>query len=272
METALRPLPTERPEPAGGIDALRPAPTTRSILLASHKGGVGKSVTAANVAAALGEWGRRVLLVDIDPNGGLTASFGCKAGRTHPGLYGVEQHGLERLVLGEVARNVHLLPYSGDRRALDLGVVYAALRAVAFQASREYDLILIDSRPAVPNMARRLCQAVDAVMVLFQCHHLAYRTLAPILRELREARHEGAGAQFAGLLLTMVDLTDPGQARLEAEIRENLGGALLPTSIPHDPAVPEALMQGQPAVTFRPHSAAAWAYRRIASHLAGGRA
>jgi chromosome partitioning protein len=271
METALRPLPTERPEPVAGIDALRPVSTTRSILLASHKGGVGKSVTTANVAAALGEWGRRVLLVDIDPNGGLTASFGRKAGRAHPGLYGVEAHGLEKLVLREVIRNVDLLPYPGDRRPLDLDAVYVALRGAAILAHGDYDLILIDSRPAVPNMARRLCQAVDAVLVLFQCHHLAYRTLAPILRELREARFEGAGAQFAGLLLTMVDLTDPGQARLEAEIRKSLGGALLPTSIPLDPAVSEALMHGQPVVTFRPHSAAAWAYRKISSHLAGSR-
>jgi chromosome partitioning protein len=116
-------------------------------------------------------------------------------------------------------------------------------------------------------MTRRLCQVVDEVVVVFQCHPLAYRTLGGILGQLRDARSDGAEARLLGLLLTMVDRTDERQAQLEAQIRQSLGQALFPISIPLDATVGEGLMEDRPAVLYRTDSPSAQAYRDLTHHV-----
>jgi chromosome partitioning protein len=239
----------------------------RRLLFASHKGGVGKTVSAVNVAAALGEYGARVLLVDTDPNGGLTAFFGVETPPSHPGLYGIEQRGVSALLAPKLLPNVDLVPYAGDRRPIDFNNLYRSLTEIGRSATHRYDFVIIDTRPAADQMIRRMCQLVDEVIVVFQCHHLAYRTLRDILTELRDARADGAPAQVLGMLLTMVDLSNPRQAQLEAQIRASLGAALLPTEIPFDPAVNEAVMACQPVVHCRHNAPSSWAYRKLAGHL-----
>jgi cellulose biosynthesis protein BcsQ len=116
-------------------------------------------------------------------------------------------------------------------------------------------------------MARRLCQVVDQVIVVFQCQPLAYRTLGGILGQLRQARADGAPARLTGLLLTMVDNGDPLQVDLERHIRTNLGQAMLPVSIPMDREVGEGLLADRPIVVYNPNSPVARAYTQIAEML-----
>lgn len=239
----------------------------RRIMFASQKGGVGKTASAVNVAACLGELGHRVLIVDTDPIGSVAACFGTTIAPGHPGLYGMEQWDLADLVIPDVSPNLDLLPYAEDRRTIDLNSVHRSLAALGRHALGLYGYVVVDTRPSVADMTRRLCQVVDEVVVVFQCHPLAYRTLGGILGQLRDARADGAGARLLGLLLTMVDPTDPLQVQLEGHIRSSLGQALLPISIPHDTTVEEGIMADRPAVTFRPDSPASVAYRTLTAHL-----
>jgi len=240
---------------------------TRRIMFASQKGGVGKTASAVNVAACLGQEGYRVLLVDTDPIRSVAACFGTLVAPGHPGLYGVEQWELGDLVVPEVTTNVSLLPYAEDGRAIDLNALHRSLGELRKRVEGAYDYVIVDTRPSVADMTRRLCQVVDEVVVVLQCHPLAYRTLGGILGQLRDARSDGAGARLLGLLLTMVDLADPNQAQLEAHIRKSLGQALFPISIPLDNSVQEGLMVDRPAVLFNPDAPAAAAYRRLSQHL-----
>jgi cellulose biosynthesis protein BcsQ len=105
------------------------------------------------------------------------------------------------------------------------------------------------------------------VIVVFQCQPLAYRTLGGILGQLRQARQEGAPAKLTGLLLTMVDPNDPHQAELERHIRDNLGPAMLPISIPLDHSVGEGLLADRPIVLYNPGSPVARAYRELTNYL-----
>jgi cellulose biosynthesis protein BcsQ len=136
----------------------------------------------------------------------------------------------------------------------------------------EFDYVIVDSRPSVADMTRRLCQVVDEVVVVFQCHPLAYRTLGGILGQLRDARSDGASARLLGLLLTMVDRNDPHQVQLEAHIRRSLGQALFPISIPYDGMVAEGLMVDRPAVLHDATAPAAQAYTQLTRHLAAAMA
>ena len=244
-------------------NANAPSPGVRRILFASQKGGVGKTASAVNVAASLGLAGNRVLLVDTDPIGSAAACFGVTAAPGHPGLFGIEQWDLADLVIPEVADNLDLLPYAEDHRPIDLNALHRALSELGSRVVGTYDYVIVDSRPSVADMTRRLCQVVDEVVVVFQCHPLAYRTLGGILGQLRDARSDGANARLLGLLLTMVDSSDPNQAQLEAHIRKSLGQALFPLSIPFDGTIGEGLMLDRPAVLFAPDAPSAQAYQEL---------
>jgi chromosome partitioning protein len=239
------------------------SPGVRRILFASQKGGVGKTASAVNVAASLGLAGNRVLLVDTDPIGSAAACFGVTAAPGHPGLFGIEQWDLADLVIPEVANNLDLLPYAEDHRPIDLNALHRALSELGSRVAGTYDYVIVDSRPSVADMTRRLCQVVDEVVVVFQCHPLAYRTLGGILGQLRDARSDGANARLLGLLLTMVDSSDANQVQLEAHIRKSLGQALFPLSIPFDATIGEGLMLDRPAVLFAPDSPSAQSYREL---------
>ena len=171
------------------------------------------------------------------------------------------------LAIPGVTENMDVMPYSQDGRAVDLPVLEQCLSQLSARVQGQYDYLVIDTRPSVADMARRLCQIVDQVVVVFQCQPLAYRTLGGILGQLRQARADGAPARLAGLLLTMVDPADPLQAELERHIRANLGQAMLPISIPLDREVGEGLLVDRPIVVFNPNSPVARAYRQIAELL-----
>ncbi len=250
-----------------GVPGAAEPGSVRRIMFASQKGGVGKTASAVNVAACLGQAGYRVLLVDTDPIGSVAACFGVTVAPGHPGLFGIEQWELSDLIIPEVATNLDLLPYAEDGRHIDLNAVHRSLSELNKKVQGEYEFLVVDTRPSVADMTRRLCQVVDEVVVVFQCHPLAYRTLGGILGQLRDARADGAKARLIGLLLTMVDLNDPNQAQLEAHIRRSLGQALFPISIPQDAAVSEGIMMDRPAVLYRPDSPSAWAYRQLSQHL-----
>lgn len=256
---------------AQGTAGAATAPTTtrdsRRIMFASQKGGVGKTASAVNVAACLGQAGNRVLIVDTDPIGSVSACFGTTIAPGHPGLFGIEQWELSDLVIPEVSTNLDLLPYAEDRRPVDLNALHRSLAELGRRVVGNYEYVIVDTRPSVADMTRRLCQVVDEVVVVFQCHPLAYRTLGGILSQLRDARADGATARLLGLLLTMVDEQDPRQAQLEAHIRRSLGQALFPVSIPRDATVGEGLLLDRPIVLYRPDSPVAWAYRQLTQVL-----
>ena len=237
------------------------------VMFASQKGGVAKTASAVNVAVALGQMGRRTLLVDTDPIGSVAACFGIAVPPGHPGIYGVDNWEIADLAIPELTPNLDVMPYAQDGRAVDLPVLEQCLAQLSRRANGTYDFVVVDTRPSVEDMARRLCQVVDQVIVVFQCQPLAYRTLGGILSQLRQARADGAPARLRGLLLTMVDTADPLQLELEHHVRANLGQAMLPFSIPMDRQVGEGLLADRPIVIHNPNSPVAQAYRQVAALL-----
>jgi chromosome partitioning protein len=251
--------------PAAGMAGRGPV---QRIMFASQKGGVAKTASAVNVAVALGQMGMRTLLVDTDPIGSVAACFGSDVPTGHPGIYGVDNWEVADLVIPGLADNLDMMPYAQDGRAVDLPVLEQCLAQLGRRVQGHYDYVVVDTRPSVADMARRLCQVVDQVVVVFQCQPLAYRTLGGILAQLRQARADNAPARLAGLLLTMVDTSDPMQIDLERHIRANLGQAMLPVSIPLDREVGDGLLADRPIVVYNPACPVAQAYQQLAELLA----
>jgi chromosome partitioning protein len=217
----------------------------RTLLISSQKGGVGKTTTAINLAALAGRSGSRVLLVDCDPSGGVASSLSTDLDDSTSLLPGVE-----------------ILQLDQDASP-DLSTLQALLaRVEAARASGQFDLAILDSPPFLGEWLGRLLGLSDEVVLVMRSDPMGFRTLPAFLEALQEAGLNGSRVKLRGILLTL-----PPHDRWEAEVREALGPYLLPATIPHDPAVTEALLDGRPVVLTHPESLSTASYRKLAESL-----
>lgn len=235
----------------------------QQLLIASQKGGVGKTTTALNLAAIAARAGRRVLLIDADPLGGVIASLNLKAGTDRNGT--VDHHGrweLWRKLLGGVdliSPDSQGPPSEGDWHALFQQLTHSTL-------GTQYDCVLIDSPPSLGVRSRLLLRSSPEVILVLRAEPMAYRTLPPFLQIMKEVQQESASTRLRGILLTL----PPGETaggRWESEFRQSFGDSILPQIISYDPSVGQALLHGQPVVLDAPLSQAAREYGALAVTL-----
>lgn len=233
----------------------------RKLLVASQKGGVGKTTTTLNLAAAASLTGRRVLILDSDPIGSVAVSLGLETeGVAHSAAQDLGLAG--HLWEGAMPATDVLNPYSSPQFAEeDLGQCLNRLDRLARR--RGYDLILLDAPPSLWQRSRLLLGAAQEVLLVLRVEPLAYRTLPGFLGMLKSS---GTGCRLTGILLTLAAGQQPGDP-LEQEMTQRLGKRLIPPAIPYDPAAAEALLAGMPMVSHRPDSEAARAYIAAAHRL-----
>lgn len=217
----------------------------RTILISSQKGGVGKTTSAINLAALAAQSGSRVLLVDCDPSGGVASSLSTELDGSGSALPGVDLIGLDASTDADLSTLQSLLS-----------------RVEVARASGAYDLAILDSPPFLGDWLRSLLGRSDEVILVMRSDPMGFRTLPAFLEVLHEAKSLGSRVEMRGILLTL-----PPRDRWEAEVREALGPYLLPTTIPHDPAVTEALLDGRPIVLAQPAAPASANYRSLARAL-----
>jgi chromosome partitioning protein len=237
----------------------------RKLLVASQKGGVGKTTTSINLAAATAQAGTRVLLLDADPVGSVGTALNLA---NHPQRQPLRKAGIELpgALVADVIPGLDVLsPYEegscSDEELDDL------LRVVAAPPFQEcYGCLIVGAPPFLGANPGQLLAAADEFVLVMRAEPMAYRTLPAFLELVQRLRQAARDLPMRGILLTLPEGEIPG-GRWERELRGRFGGRILPQVIPYDEEVARAMELGQVAVHANPNASAVQQYRQLAQHL-----
>jgi len=274
---------------AEGVDAAgRPSPvfpdppplTTHGpawvLAMCNQKGGVGKTTTAINLGAALAEFGRRVLLVDFDPQGALSVGLGVNPHELDRTIYNVLMESdvsAEDVLLKTNTPGMDLLPSNIDLAAAELQLVSEvareqALARVLAPLRPEYDVILIDCQPSLGLLTVNALTAADGVIIPLECEFFALRGVALLMQTIEKVRERlNPRLELTGILATMFDPRTVHAREVLARVVEAFGDRVFHTVIARTVRFPETTVAGEPITSYAPASAAARAYRDLAREV-----
>ncbi len=258
-----------------------PAPsTTRVLTVANQKGGVGKTTSTVNIAAALALHGLRVLVLDLDPQGNASTALGIPHPAGTPSIYEVLVEGLP---LADVVHPVDGVPgLFAAPATIDLAGAEIELVSMVARESRlrraldaysadqgRFDYVFIDCPPSLGLLTVNAMVAGDEVFIPIQCEYYALEGLGQLVRNVELVRaHLNPGLHISTILLTMYDARTRLAAQVADEVRAYFGGAVLKTVVPRSVRVSEAPSYGQTVMTYDPGSSGALSYLEAARELA----
>ena len=250
------------------------------VTIANQKGGVGKTTTTVNLAAALGQLGFKVVVIDIDPQGNASTALGVPHGRGTDSTYEVLLGELElrdALQVSPSAPNVAVCPATIDLAGAEVELVDVRDRANLLRGAIDrflednpgFDLVLIDCPPSLGLLTLNALVATSEVLIPVQAEYYALEGLSLLLSTLHKVRgalNPSLNEPF--LAMTMVDGRTRLSSEVSAEVREHFGDRVLETDVPRSVRVSEAPSFGQTVVGYDPRSAGALAYRALAHEFA----
>jgi chromosome partitioning protein len=250
------------------------------IACANQKGGVGKTTTVINLATYLALDGRRVLVVDLDPQGNATSGLGFDRASVSASAYAalVDQQPLESLVVSTQVDGMWLVPSARDLAGAEVELVDMPQRERRLQHAlgpvrQAFDFVLLDCPPAVGLLTVNALTAADAVLVPIQCEYYALEGLSQLLSTIDLVRDNlNPRLRLAGVLLTMFDARTTLSADVAAEVRRHLGASVFETVVPRSVRLAEAPSYGRPIARYSPESRGAQAYRALADEVSARRA
>ena len=247
----------------------------RIIAIVNQKGGVGKTTTSINLAAALAAKNLRVLLIDMDPQGNASTGLGIPRSMREHTIYNVLTEGLsvDEAIQPTEVENLSVLPSHVDLSAAEMEIGMAEgrtriLRDAIAAATSQFDYVMIDCPPSLNLLTVNALSAARSVIVPLQCEFFALEGLSQLLQTVEMAKSSiNPALAIDGVMLTMYDRRNRLSAQVAEDVRKHLGRAVFETIIPRNVRIAEAPSFGQPVITYAPSSKGAKAYLALADEL-----
>ncbi|NOY78549.1 MAG: ParA family protein [Calditrichaeota bacterium] len=245
------------------------------ISIASQKGGVGKTTTTVNLGASFASMGYKVLLVDVDPQGGIAASFGLSRYDIKAGVLELFSQTIDvrETIHKTEMENLDVIPCNvwsdeEEKRRLIGSAAESRLKGALKPIKNDYDFIINDCPPSLGNLTYNALIASDSIIVPIQCEYYALKALGRFLKMTRAVKEEhNPLLRYRGFLLTMVDMRSNLTKRVIEKVKYTLKGMVFETIIPRNVRLAEVPYYGQPALLFDPRSKGAKAYLDLAKEI-----
>lgn len=245
------------------------------IAVANQKGGVGKTTTSVNLAAALAAMEKRVLLVDLDPQGNATVSVGLNKGDLNATAFElmVEQQPLSDVVTPLETSGLHCVPADGDLTAAEVALLSVddreqRLKAALSAGASVYDFVIIDCPPSLNMLTLNALVAADSVLITMQCEYFALEGLSALMETINTVRQTvNPSLRIEGILRTLYDPRNALTNEVSEQLHQHFEGLVYRTVIPRNVKLAEAPSHGLPGIVYDRLSRGATAYMALAGEF-----
>ena len=245
------------------------------IAVANQKGGVGKTTTSVNLAASLAATGRKVLLVDLDPQGNATMGSGVEKQQLEVSSYDLlmNDSSIDEVIIDSTNGKYDLVPSNSDLTGAEVGLLDEIAREIRLRNTLDtvrdvYDFILIDCPPSLNMLTVNALVAANSVMIPMQCEYYALEGLTGLLETIEKIRkHLNSNLKIEGLLRTMYDPRNNLATQVSAQLIDHFGEKVYRTIIPRNVRLAEAPSHGLNALKYDKTSSGAVAYLALAGEI-----
>lgn len=247
----------------------------RIIAVANQKGGVGKTTTATNLSACLAEKGKKVLAIDIDPQGNMTSGLGVDKNQLDETVYDLilDECTLEDCLQKDVLENLALIPSNVNLAGAEIELIGVEdkefiLKEAVDQVKEQYDFIIIDCPPSLNTLTVNAMTTADTVLVPIQCEYFALEGLSQLIHTIDLVRERlNPSLKIEGVVFTMYDARTNLSLQVVENVKENLQQTVYKSIIPRNVRLAEAPSHGKPITLYDSKSAGAEAYRDLADEV-----